>query len=81
MIAGDLSLNQRIPLSQWQWTNALLTTAFFALALAIVFAFQPIQEPIRLDSGQVSPKTILAPERVTFVSEIQTQEARAKAAA
>jgi len=81
MIAGDLSLKQPVPLSRWQWARAFLIGALFAVVLAFVCAFQPTLEPIRLEAGQVSSQTILAPERVTFASEIQTNDARAKAEA
>ena len=78
MIAGDLSLKRHVPLSRWQWARVLLIGALFAAALAFVCAFQTNQDPIRLEAGQVSPRTILAPERVTFVSDVQTHDARAK---
>jgi putative nucleotidyltransferase with HDIG domain len=81
MIAGDLSLKQQVPLSRWQWARVLLIGALFALALALICAFQTAQEPVRLVAGQVSPRTILAPARVTYASQVQTDEARAKAEA
>lgn len=81
MIAGDLSLKRRTSFSRWQWLRATFIVALFAAALAFVFAFQSAPEPIRLEAGQVSAKTILAPDRVTFASDVQTNEARAKAEA
>ncbi|HEX7594226.1 MAG TPA: hypothetical protein VF429_08660, partial [Anaerolineae bacterium] len=60
MIAGDLSLKRRLSLSRWQWLRAIFIVALFAAALALVFAFQSAPEPIRLEPGQVSSKTILA---------------------
>ncbi len=81
MIAGDLSLKKRVTLSRWQWVRALFIGAAFAAALALIFAFQSAPEPIRLEPGQVSSKTILSPERVTFASQVQTNDARSKAEA
>jgi hypothetical protein len=81
MIAGDLSRKQRVSLTYGQWARAFIIGVAFAVALAFVFAFQPAQEPLRLEPGQVSPRTILSPERVTFASRIQTEEARRKAEA
>ncbi len=79
MIAGDLVFQRQAPLTRWQVARALLIFAFFALALALIFAFQPSPETTALVAGQVSPKTILAPERTTYASQISTQDARAKA--
>lgn len=81
MIAGDLSLDRTKSLSRWHILRAGLIGAGFTLALAFIFAFQFVSEPLPLASGQVSPQTIHAPERVTFISEIQTSEARARAQA
>ena len=81
MIAGDLSLKQPVPLSRWLWARVLLIGVLFAIALMLICAYQTVQEPVRLVAGQVSPRTILAPGRVTFASEVQTQDARAKAEA
>ncbi|MDE3089769.1 MAG: HDIG domain-containing protein [Chloroflexota bacterium] len=78
MIAGDLALKKRRRLSRGEWARMLGVGVLFIAALVSVFAFQSGQEPVRLESGQVSPKTILAPERVTFVSQVQTDDARAK---
>lgn len=79
MIAGDLALKRRINPTRAQWLRAMLIDASFALAFALLFAFQSIQEPVRLEAGQVNPQTIRSPERITFVSPIQTNEARTKA--
>ena len=79
MIAGDLALKRRINPTRSQWLRAMLIDALFALAFALLFAFQSIQEPVRLEAGQVNPQTIRSPERITFVSSIQTNEARLKA--
>ena len=79
MIAGDLALKRRINPTRSQWMRAMLIDTFFALALVLIFSFQSIQEPIRLEAGQVSPQTIRSPERMTFASQLQTNEARLKA--
>ncbi len=81
MIAGDLSHKQPVPLSHVQWARVLMIGALFAVALMLVCAFQTAPEPVRLVPGQVSPRTILAPERITYASEVQTQDARTKAEA
>jgi len=67
--------------TRWQLSRAALVLAGFTLLLISIFTIQSAQESLRLDSNQVSPRTILAPERVTFASEIQTREARSKAQA
>lgn len=81
MIAGNPSFNRSARFSRWQAVRALLLGALFALVLASVFAFQAALDPLRFEPGKASPKTILAPERVTFVSAILTEDARAKAEA
>ncbi len=79
MIAGDLVFQRQAPLTRWQGARALVIFASFALALALIFAFQPTSEATALVSGQVSTKTILAPARTTYISQISTRDARAKA--
>ena len=79
MIAGDPSLIRSAQVSRIQAARALLIGVFFALALALVLAFQAAPEPLRLEAGKASPQTILAPERITFVSAILTEDARANA--
>ncbi len=79
MIAGDLAFQRHAALSRGQLARAIVIFSFFALALALIFAFQPTPETTALVPGQVSPKTILAPERTTYVSQIATRDARAKA--
>ena len=81
MIAGDLSPKQRIPLKRWEWARLLLIGVLFTVALVFVSAFQTAPDAIHLVAGQVSPKTLLAPDRVTFASEALTNDARAKAEA
>jgi len=81
MIAGDPLLSRSAHLTPLTILRALLIGALFALALALVFAFQAAPEPLRLEAGKPSPKTILASERVTFISELLTEDARAKAEA
>ncbi|MBI3740169.1 MAG: HDIG domain-containing protein [Chloroflexi bacterium] len=81
MIAGDPSFRRVSPLTPWQTARAFFIAIIFALALGILLAFQPLPDSFRLEAGKVSPKTILAPERVTFASQLQTEDARAKAEA
>ncbi len=81
MIAGDLALAREIHLTRAQWLRAALIGVCFIASLGAVLAIQPLPDSPRLELGKVSPKTILAPERVTFASQAQTQDARAKAEA
>jgi cyclic-di-AMP phosphodiesterase PgpH len=81
MIVGDSLLSRSARFSRFHAVRALLIGAFFALALVVVLTFQAAPEPLRLEVSKASPKTILAPERVTFVSAILTDDARAKAEA
>ncbi len=80
MISGDPSLSRHLPLTIPQRIGALQIGVLLVVALALILVF-PGLETNRLEAGQVSPRTILAPERVTYASEIQTREARAKAEA
>lgn len=65
---------------------ALLIAIFSALALGAIFAaqftlFAPTQTSADdLALGKASPLTILAPAQTTFVSQLQTEQARAQAA-
>lgn len=79
MIAGDYALGQHTAMSRAQRARAIVIGTVTAAALAFVFAFQSTPEPPLLVAGQISPRTILAPERVTFASQIETNDARAKA--
>lgn len=81
MLTDPSFVRPNVPPSRGQSALALGIGIAFALALALLFSFQAAPEPLKLAASQASPKTILAPERITFVSEIQTQAARAKAAA
>lgn len=74
------------PLRQSDWAplvvlRALLIGALAALLLAAIFAFPTAAEPVRLEPGKPSPQTLLAPERVAFVSNLLTTEARTQAEA
>ncbi len=79
MIAGDLALSRPAALTRWLLVRALLIGLFSSIALAFIIAIPafPISAPLIV--GQVSLRTILAPEPITFPSQIQTDEARAKA--
>jgi membrane-associated HD superfamily phosphohydrolase len=82
MIAGDLAQSHRAKLSPWELARALLVGGLFAVTFAILFSFQTVPEtPPTLLTGQVSPKTILAPVRITYASQIETSDARTKAEA
>lgn len=79
MIAGDLSLERKKTFSRWQTARALLISIVFIIALALVFAYQVLPESLPLEPGNVSPKTLHAAERFTYISELQTTQARRKA--
>lgn len=76
MIAGDLSFERKKSFSRWHGARALLIGAGFVIALALVFAVQLAPATLPLEAGNVSPQTFHAPERLTFISEIQTDQAR-----
>ncbi len=78
MIAGDPAFGQSATLTRGQWIRAGLIALGIMLLLGGVLAFQPVPETARLEASKPSPKTILAPERVTFASNLQTDDARAK---
>ncbi|MBI5031369.1 MAG: HDIG domain-containing protein [Chloroflexi bacterium] len=61
--------------------RALLIVFGFTILLAFLFAFQSAPEPLRIEVGQASSRTILAPDRIIYQSEIQMSEARTKAEA
>ncbi len=79
MIAGDFGPDRPLRLLQWPLVRALLIAAGATLALALILAFPGMPETAPLVSGQVSPKTLLAPDRVTYASLIETTDARATA--
>jgi membrane-associated HD superfamily phosphohydrolase len=79
MISGDLSLSQRTHLSFGRKLGVLFIALLFAAALAFVLGSFTILDSNRLEPGQVSSRTILAPDRVTYTSEIQTREAQSRA--
>lgn len=81
MISGDLSLAYHARFSLRRKLGILLIAILFAAALAFILSSFSVSEPNRLEAGQVSARTILAPDRVTYASEIQTSEAQSKAEA
>jgi len=62
-----------------------LRASLFALCLALAwtatFTLLPASDLVRVDVGQPSPRNIKAPRGVVYISEIQTEQARAAAAA
>ncbi len=81
MISGDPSLGQRTRLSLFQKLRALFIALLSAAALTVILWSLGISEFNHFETGQVSPRTVLAPDRVTYASDIQTGEAQAKAEA
>lgn len=81
MISGDFSSTRKIS-PPWRARVAAVSIALVcAVTLAYIFVFPETAELNRLEAGQVSARSILAPERITFASEIQTSEAQSKAQA
>ncbi|MCX7839798.1 MAG: HDIG domain-containing protein [Anaerolineae bacterium] len=80
MIVSDASLREMRLSSLDRW-RALGLGTLFALMLGLILAFPGAPELPRLEVGKPSPKTILAPERVTYASALLTEEARANAEA
>ncbi len=78
MIAGDLA-RRRAALSRGGRLIALVIGVLWTLVVMALFAFQWTPDSPTLIAGQVSPKAILAPERLTYASQIDTSEARARA--
>lgn len=81
MLASDPRPNPTTPISSLRILRALLIGALFALTLAFLFAFHTASEPPRLDLDKPSPQTVLAPQRITFISPLLTEDARAQAEA
>lgn len=81
MISGDSSAIRTEPITWRARSAALLIALFCAATLAFIFIYPGSGEVNRLEAGQVSARAILAPERITFASEIQTGEAQSKAQA
>jgi len=79
--ASDLPRHSNAPFSSLVILRALVIGTLTALVLAAIFAFRTTAEPLRLDVGKPSPQTILAPERVTFISPLLTEDARTQAQA
>lgn len=80
MIVSESSLRE-IRLTWSDRWRAVGLGILFALTLGFILAFQDVPELLRLEGGKPSPKTILAPERVTYASALLTEEARANAEA
>lgn len=80
MIVSEASLREvrLAALDRWRaWGLGIL----FALILGLIVAFPGAPELPRLEVGKPSPKTILAPERITYASALLTEQARANAEA
>lgn len=78
MIVSESSLRE-IRLSLLDRWYAVGLGILFALALGFLLAFQGAPELPRLEVGKPSPRTILAPERVTYASALLTEQARVDA--
>lgn len=65
----------------WQTLSAWLVGALLAVGIALVLSL-PVSPhgQVTLQQGQVAPRDIRAPRRITYVSNLLTQEAREQAA-
>jgi cyclic-di-AMP phosphodiesterase PgpH len=77
---GSIRLNRR------QAILAALIALFTAAALTVIFAAPVIMAPltpgdVSFVEGQVSPVTVLAPDRITYASKLETAQLQAAAAA
>ncbi|MEW6231613.1 MAG: HDIG domain-containing metalloprotein [Chloroflexota bacterium] len=63
------------------WALLLVFSAFMAVALTLVLAFQFLPGQVTLKVGDVSRQNIKAPKRVSYTSQIKTNEARDQALA
>ncbi|NIN68545.1 MAG: HDIG domain-containing protein [Anaerolineae bacterium] len=69
------------PLTARRTVRVLVFCVLLILALTFILSFQFIPSRVRLEVGDVSPQDIRAPSRITYQSEITTEEARQTAEA
>lgn len=70
----------RVFLQDRMW-RAILVGLFLSFFLSLILLFQFIPSQVNLQVGDVSPTDIRAPRRITYISEVMTEEERQKAAA
>ncbi len=69
------------PLTARRTLRVLMFCALLIVALTFILSFQFIPSRVRLQVGDVSPQDIRAPSRITYQSEITTEEAKERAEA
>jgi putative nucleotidyltransferase with HDIG domain len=68
-----------IPLTARRAFRILLFCVLLAVALSFVLTFQFLPRQLTLEVGDVSPRDIRAPARITYVSDVETEAARHQA--
>jgi putative nucleotidyltransferase with HDIG domain len=68
-----------MPLSARKTFRILLFCVLLAAALSFVLTFQFLPRQLTLEVGDVSPRDIRAPARITYVSDVETEAARDQA--
>ncbi len=69
------------PLTARRTVRVFVFCLLLILTLTFVLSFQFVPSRVRLEVGDVSPQDIRAPSRITYQSEITTEEARQRAEA
>lgn len=69
------------PLTARRTVRVFVFCVLLILTLTFILSFQFIPSRVRLEVGDVSPQDIRAPSRITYQSEITTEEARQRAEA
>ena len=80
---GRVNPGNGTPEPRKDWIRALLLGLLFVLAGSLILVVQlpPGDETEQLRVGDVAPRNVLAPKRITYASEIETQSARERAEA
>ena len=68
-----------IPLTARRTFRILLFCVLLVVALSFVLTFQFLPRQLTLEVGDVSPRDIRAPARITYVSDVETEAARHQA--
>jgi putative nucleotidyltransferase with HDIG domain len=75
LAAGESTM----PLTRRRIFRILLFCVLLAIALSFVLTFQFLPRQLTLEVGDVSPRDIRAPARITYVSDVETEAARRQA--
>jgi len=63
--------------SRWLWPTVLVVSLIVSLTLVLTVQFVPGQ--VQLSEGEVAKQNIRSPQRISYISQIKTREARDKA--